>query len=189
MTEKYGAFFNKQKENFIKETEAFYAATVNSEVVKSLVKYYDLMKENKLDKEIKEINSILNFSEHDYMKTVESVVSILEEHFEGIQINNDMTLEERIEVLRHFDEFDKHLAEKDLPQVDDLLDVTLTQTEIDNFKDKARYLPQKNMSYKEFLAIEQNYKAVDFERSSFLTASLPCSLILTFLLRRIFKKI
>lgn len=151
----------------------FYETKVNSELVSSLVKYHDLMKENKLGKETSGIHPILNAPEHDYMKMLEEAVDVLDEHYDGIEINNQMSVEERIEVLRHYDEFDKKLAETEFPQAEDLLDVTIGEEDIQNFKDKARFLPQRNMSYKEFLNIEEKYRGADFERSSFLSYSLP----------------
>ncbi|CAI2367141.1 unnamed protein product [Moneuplotes crassus] len=187
MMEKYGSFFNKQKEEFIKKAMDIYGTKVNSELVSSLVEYHDLMKENKLGKETRGVNPILNAPEHDYMKMLEEAVDVLDEHYDGIDINNQMPVEERIEVLRHYDEFDKKLAETEFPQADDLLDVTIGEEDIQNFKDKARFLPQRNMSYKEFLNIEEKFRAADFERSSFLSYSLPCAYALTYLVKRIFK--
>lgn len=173
MMKKYGSFFEIQKEEFIAKQLEYFEAFANSEIIKAMVQYYDLRKENKLDKEILDINPILKFSEHEFNKKFEQVVDVLDEHFDGIEINNEMPIEERIEILRNYDEFDKHLSENDMPKADDLLDVKLNQENIDKFKDKSRYLPQKTLSYREFLAIEKNFKGVDFERSSFLTASLP----------------
>jgi hypothetical protein len=168
---------NKNKQ-FEKEILDYYSAKVNSDVVKGVVQYYDLRKENKLEKmqmdtTDENINPVLKFNEHDFNKVLEEIVDVLDEHFDGIEISNKMSLNQQIDVLRHFDEFDRKLSEKDEPQVDDLLDLHLTDEDIAKFKDKNRYLPHKTLSYREYLAIYKSYQAVDFERSSFLTAGLP----------------
>lgn len=126
-----------------------------------------------MDKQVLGTPPVPQMDEHEFMSQLEKVVDILDKHLEGIEINNKMTLEDRIKVLREFDTHNKTLAEEDKPKVDDLLDVSLTEDDINKFKDKGRYLPQKTMSYREYLAIYKNFKAVDFERNSFLTASLP----------------
>lgn len=188
MMKKYGSFFEKQKEEFIKETEEHFATQVNQEIVTSLVEYYDLLKENKLE-EIQEVHPILNAPEHEYMKMVEKCVQILDESYDGIEINNKMTLEQRIEVLRKFDHFERKLKEKEMPKVEDLMDVTIGEKEIAQFEDKSRFLPQKTMSYKEYLNIEKNFKGGEFERTSFLGLSLPSAMALTYLFKRIFRKL
>jgi hypothetical protein len=79
----------------------------------------------------------------------------------------------KIDILRNFDSYVEDIVSQAEPDPLELLDCELTPEFVDSFKDKYRYLPQKNLSYKEFITIQDHFKAVDFERSSFLTFSFP----------------
>ena len=56
------------------------------------------------------------------------------------------------------------------------------------FKDKDRYIPDNTLTFREFRAIKDFYSPSDFERSSYLSFSLPVSIAITIVGNRFFKK-
>ena len=95
--------------------------------------------------------------ERDFNSLVRTTVNVLRDNMEDFEANNDMPMSERIQAIKDYTQKSKRFAKgKHLPKMEEILEVSFTQDQIDEFKDKDRYLPVKNITYKEYLGIRVN---------------------------------
>lgn len=157
-------------------------------LLSGMIEYYEKFSKNELGEKMGNINARLAIEEHDFDLSLKKVVYRINKFYPDFDISNDMPIEVKMEALKKFKEMDALETDKlKLPELDELFEIKITEEAIDRFKDKDRYLPKRNITYREYLSLQQNFTAADFERTSFMTLSLPVSMIFTHLIRRYFR--